>query len=311
MGYPTNPRTFADLPVVNYNQDSVGQPTGVEDPAKVAWRLGVEYDDGPAEFAQLFEHFLADVGGEHVTALLVGQWGGAAYEHKAPVALLAGKAAALPNLRALFLGDMESEECEISWIQHDDITPLVEAYPALEILTVRGGEGLSVSPLRLASLHTLVFESGGLPAGVVRAVAQSDLPAVRHLELWLGTGEYGGDSTVEDLADILAGARLPAITRLGLCDSEIADDVAAAVASAPVVARLEVLDLSMGTLTDRGAQALLAGQPLTHLRELDLEYHFMSTEMMERLRAELAGVRVNVDDRQNEGEFGRFVAVSE
>ena len=53
MGYPTNPPTFADLPVVNYNQDSVGEPIGVDDLAKVAWRLGVEYDDGPDEFAEL------------------------------------------------------------------------------------------------------------------------------------------------------------------------------------------------------------------------------------------------------------------
>ncbi|GAA4600549.1 hypothetical protein GCM10023195_00170 [Actinoallomurus liliacearum] len=37
-------------------------------------------------------------------------------------------------------------------------------------------------------------------------------------------------------------------------------------ASAPVVARLEVLDLSMGTLSDDGATALLSGQPLTHLK---------------------------------------------
>jgi hypothetical protein len=311
MPYPTNPRTFADLPVVNYTKESAGQPTGVDDPAKVAWRLGVDYEDGPAEFADLFTRFLAEVGGGNVTALLIGQWGGAAYEHKAPVALLGERAAQLPNLRALFLGDMESEECEISWIQHDDITPLVEAYPALEVLTVRGGEGLRLRPVRLPALHTLVFESGGLPAGVVRAVGQSDLPAVRHLNLWLGTSEYGGDATVDDLADILAGARLPAITELGLCDAEIADEVAAAVASAPVVARLEALDLSMGVLTDRGARALLAGQPLTHLRELDLEYHFLSVEMMERLKADLPGVRVNVDDRQDEGEFGRFVAVSE
>jgi hypothetical protein len=87
MPYPTNPRTFADLPVVNYTNEPAGQPTGVDDPAKVAWRLGVDYEDGPAEFAELFTRFLSEIGGGNVTALLIGQWGGAAYEHKAPVAL--------------------------------------------------------------------------------------------------------------------------------------------------------------------------------------------------------------------------------
>ena len=81
---------------------------------------------------------------------------------------------------------------------------------------------------------------------------------------------------MEDLAPILAGARLPALKHLGLRDAEIADEVAAALAGAPVVARLETLDLSLGTLSDAGAAALLAGQPLTHLRKLDLHHHFLS-----------------------------------
>jgi hypothetical protein len=305
-------RPFAGLQSVDYTPDSVGKPV-VVDPTAVAWHLEVDYEDAPEQFADLFEHFLADVGGENVTALRVGQWGGAAYENKAPVALLVSKASALPNLRSLHWGDMESEQCEISWIQHDDITPILEAFPALENLIVRGSEGLSVRPVRMTALRGLVFESGGLPAEVTRAIGQSDLPALTHLELWLGVDEYGGSTTVADLAEILGGSRLPAITYLGLCDSEIEDEVAEAVAAAPVVARLEVLDLSMGTLTDRGARALLAGQPLTHLRVLNLDHHWMSTEMMDRLRADLPGVRVSVEDQldvDREG-WGPYVSVSE
>lgn len=301
-----HPDAFGGLLVRTFDADAF-DPSDCD----YAWRLEVDYEDGPEQFAALFDTFLGAVDTTAVTALLVGQWGGAAYDHKLPVRLLAERLPALPNLRALFLGDMVPEECEISWIQHDDITPLVEALPRLEILTVRGGEGLRLRPVRHGGLRRLTFESGGLPAEVVRAVGASDLPNLWHLELWLGTANYGGDTTVADLADLLGGSRLPSLVFLGLQNAEIADEVAAAVAGAPVVARLKSLDLSMGVLSDRGAAALLAGQPLTHLVELVLSHHYLSTAMMERLVAELPGVEVDVSEQLTDDEEDRWIAVSE
>ncbi|WP_316043462.1 hypothetical protein [Actinomadura sp. CNU-125] len=67
----------------------------------------------------------------------------------------------------------------------------------------------------------------------------------------------------------------------------------------------------MGVLTDRGAEALLSGQPLTHLQELDLSHHYLSEPMMARVRDALPGVPIDLSDRHepDEGEF--FVSVSE
>jgi hypothetical protein len=218
----------------------------------------------------------------------------------------------LTNLRALFLGEMTSEECEISWIQQSDVTPLLRAFPRLEVLRVRGGTGLALEPVRHESLRELAFETGGLPGAVARAVGACDLPALRHLELWLGVDEYGGDATVEDLAGVLAGTGLPQLRSLGLMDAEIADLAAEALASAPVVARLERLDLSMGILSDVGALALLGGQPLTHLRALDLSHHYLSEEMSAAMVERLVGVEVDIRDRQVPDEDGdRYVAVDE
>ena len=94
--------------------------------------------------------------------------------------------------------------------------------------------------------------------------------------------------------------------------------MAAALASAPVVSQLTSLSLSMGTLSDEGAAELLQGQPLTHLRELDLSFHFMSDEMMLRIWTALepAGVRVDLTmkhERQADewDEDGRYIAASE
>jgi hypothetical protein len=299
--------TFAGLPIVEYPEGE--RPA---DPATVAWRLeDPEYDGGDV-FAERLAALIAEPWAGQVQALVVGSWG-STYDTPAPIEALADAAHQLTGLRALFVGEMTFDECEISWIRHTDITPLLEAYPRLEVLTVRGADGMDLKPVRHEALRELTFESGGLPAGIVRAVGDCDLPALTKLELWLGTENYGGDATTDELAPILAGTRLPALTTLGLRDAEIADQVAAALASAPVVARLEVLDLSLGMLSDVGAAALLAGQPLTHLRKLDLHHHFISVAVMGRLSEELAmaGVEVDLNDGGDPDDEDRYVAVGE
>jgi hypothetical protein len=247
----------------------------------------------------------------------VGTWAAEMYDVSAEMVVrrLGADVARLPRLRSLFLGDITFEEFEISWIRQTDVTPLLLAFPGLERLRVRGADGLALRPVRHDQLVELALETGGLPAEVARAVGGCDLPRLEHLELWLGTPDYGGDVGVGDLTEILAGARFPRLRYLGLRNAEIADQVAAALATAPVVAQLEVLDLSMGVLTDQGATALLTGQPLTHLRRLDLHHHYLSEELAGRLRQQLtaAGVEVDLSEQEDAGEDDedRYVAVGE
>lgn len=299
---------FAGLPVVNFDPEV--SPSAA--PEAAAWRLSAEYDSSAEDFAALVERFLATVDPAGVRALIIGQWG-EAYETPAPIAPLTDLASRLTGLQALFLGEMTFEECEISWIVQDDITPLIEAYPGLRVLRVRGATGLKLRPVRHSGLRELAIESGGLPAEVVRAVGAGNFPSLEWLELWLGTGDYGGDATVDDLAPILVGDRLPALRRFGPRNAMIANEVAAALADAPIVARLDTLDLSLGALSDTGANALLAGQPLTHLRRLDLRHHYIGAELAARLVAELPGVEVDLTESQQvePGEGRRYNAISE
>nr|WP_155074063.1 STM4015 family protein [Streptomyces taklimakanensis] len=286
----------------------------------VAWRLSCDPydDDSEDDFEPLWDRFLEAVDTSAVRALIIGQWG-EVYERDSSfvVELLTSNTDRFPALEALFVGDLVMEEAEISWIEQSDVTPLLEAYPKLREFGVRGGTGLVFRPVRHERLRTLAFEAGGLPAEVVRAVAESDLPTLSRLELWLGVDAYGGDATVEDLTPILGGERLSALRELGLRNSELQDEIAAAVAGAPVVARLRTLDLSMGTLTDTGAEALLNGQPLTHLTRLDLSHHFLSDAMVTRLQEEFgdSGVDVDLSGQKKADEFDgrewRYVAVSE
>ncbi|MDF9816606.1 STM4015 family protein [Streptomyces sp. SPB162] len=312
--------SFAGLPVHTVTHP-VGPASELPAAGDVAWGLECGYGSD-ITFPDLWRVFLDTVEAERVTALVIGAWWDRDYTSLRPIVdLIVSDASRLPGLRALFLADVEGESCEISWLLMTDITPILEAFPLLEELGVRGGntrdDALVLAPVRHTALRVLRFESGGLPAGVVRAVAASDLPALEHVELWLGVDEYGGDSTVADLAPILAGARFPALRHLGLQNSELQNEIAAAVATAPVVAQLTSLDLSMGVLADEGAAALLAGQPLTHLARLDLSHHYLSDAFMERISAELgaAGVVVDVSGQESaevdEDEEWRYVAVSE
>ncbi|MGW3771148.1 STM4015 family protein [Actinomadura verrucosospora] len=310
--------TFAGLPVHTFD----GEPDGpLPDPGEVAWGVYHHVHDNGAWGAEVPENLdllLKTVGTSKVTHLVIGFWGFSREEFD-PVQWLVDNAGRFPRLRALFLGDILDWECHISWIQNGDISPLFAAFPGLEHFEIRGASDLRFEPLRHERLKALRIESGGLPAEVVRAVAGGDLPALEHLDLWIGSEQHGGSSSAEDFAPFLTGERFPSLKHLGLENGPFQDELAEALASAPVVARLESLSLAMGMLSDQGAEALLSGQPLTHLRSLDLHHAFLSEPMAERLRAALPGVDLDLTDalgepawRDQEWLFSdSYVAVSE
>ncbi|MGV9268038.1 STM4015 family protein [Kitasatospora sp. NPDC003701] len=304
-------REFHGLPVVDFSgeaDEAREQPA----PGAVAWRLAVRYGSRTG-FDELWKAFLDTVDPAGVRALLIGPWWTRDYDSVGDtLATIVGDAERLPGLEALFVADVTYDECEISWLEMSDVTALATSFPRLAELVVRGGNGLALTPFRHDRLRVLRFETGGLPGTVVRAVTGSELPALERLEFWLGADEYGGDSTIDDLAPVLDGSRLPALRHLALANSEYQDEIAAAVAHAPVVARLESLDLSMGVLSDEGAAALLEGQPLTHLRALDLHHHFLTEELQQRLRDALPGVAVDLSEAgRSDDPEDRYVAVAE
>ena len=73
--------------------------------------------------------------------------------------------------------------------------------------------------------------------------------------------------------------------------------------------QLDTLDLSLGTLSDEGGQAILETPQLKRVKQLDLHHHYLSEDMMEKLKAMYPGV--NVDDAEEDDDGHRFIAVSE
>ncbi|WP_435109357.1 STM4015 family protein [Nocardiopsis synnemataformans] len=300
----------------------------IADPGSVAWRLRTELSSshGSGESLQEYMHrFSVLVGQEQVRALVVGNVPDQDFQMRTDevVEALLGLAPKLTGLRALFFGEILQEENEISWIQLCDLAPLVTALPHLEELVVRGGSG--ALDLRLAehpSLRGLTVQSGGLRPDVVRDVCASGLPALEHLELWLGVEEYGGRSTAQDLAPVLSGRAFPRLRSLGLRNTGNLGSWIPVLAEAPVLSSLEVLDLSLGDLTDEGGQALVEAAPaFAHLKRLDLHHHYVSEDVCARIREALPGVEVDLSGREEpevhddedgeEPEIHYYTAVSE
>ncbi|MEV3963716.1 STM4015 family protein [Nocardia sp. NPDC050193] len=316
---------FGGLPVFDFPErldDPAPTGASVDHPEvdMVAWRLAVDWDS-EVPWVDEFDRFLEAMDSTRVRALVVGTWVHGEGDGFEPVDRVLEKLVAardrFPALRSVFLGDITQEENEISWITQGRITDLLDAYPELTEFAVRGSGDLRFPAVRHERLEKFTIQTGGLPAEVVRGVAASDLPELTHLELWLGTPNYDGDTEIADLAPILTGERLPRLRHLALRNSEIQDEVCAALAAAPVVARLESLDVSMGILTDAGSAALLSGQPLNHLKRLDMHYNYLSPEMCARLSATLSPeveLDLDSDDAQSytfDGEEIRYVSVGE
>jgi hypothetical protein len=300
---------FAGKKIVTWEP---GKP--VEKLEESVYRIAKEYD-AEEEWTDLFAQFLEQPNADQVTGLVIGSWSDEVFDDDSSrvIEALVAVRAKLPRLIALFLGDVTFEESEISWIQQSDVSPLFGAYPALQHFRVRGGNGLAPGTIRSDALKSLVVESGGLDASVVRDVLRSELPALEHLELWLGTDNYGATTTMADLEPLFASDLFPNLRSLGLRDSDLEDEIAQAAAHSPLLERVRVLDLSLGVLTDAGAQALVDSPAVLRLEKLDIHHHYCSEEMVARLEG--LGIQVDASDRETPHEWGgeehRYVAVGE
>ncbi|MEU5882552.1 hypothetical protein [Spirillospora sp. NPDC047279] len=306
---------FAGLEVVDF--PSASRPAGERfaaakaDPAAFAWRLRLEAWDGEEAFGDHLARFIGEVDTRAVTALVIGDCWNAGLANDTPDGvrdLLVARAASFPALRALFFGEVVVRETRlISWIPQADVSALLAVFPRLAEFAVRGADAMTLkvggerTAFRLAwnvprhaGLRRLTFQTHRLDPEVVRGVLGSALPNLERLELFLGDG-----AAPEDLAPLLAGA-FPALSHLGLRNAGDTDALVAALSGAPVTAGLASLDLSLGTLTDKGAQMILDTPAFHGLGRLDLHHHYMSEGMTGRLRDGLtaAGVQVDAGDRR-------------
>ena len=293
---------------------AVVHPPGDQGPIGVAFQeleKIVLRDDEPELMLFLVDALLADPQAGTLSALLLGMWGADGCYDPPSVywAKLAEAGPRLTSLTDLFVGDIPQEECEISWISLGDVGPLVSALPSLRHVWVRAsGEAMRLSSLRHGGLRHLTIQSGGLSQRVIDDLTTAELPELRSLVLWLGDGGYGNDIDPATLPALLS--RFPRLLHLGLQNAEEHDTVLEAVIGHPVLRQLKSLDLSMGTLTDRGARLLLESGVLATLSHLNLRHHYITDPaLLTALRA--ACPAVNLDEALQPDDDCIYVEVSE
>lgn len=216
----------------------------------------------------------------------------------------------LPNLQNLFVGDFTWDQTEISWVDLGPADALLAAAPNLKDLKLRGA-GIELRELRHAGLEKLTFETGALPEGTMQAIGRSQLPNLKDLEVWFGSSEYGFAGDPAHLRPLLSGDNHPSLKHLGLQNAEFTDALVPMLVNSPLVARLEALDLSMGTLTDAGAQRLIDDKAaFSHLKALNLDDNFLSDGMVAQLKAAF-GDKVSAKMQKEDYDGYRYVSVGE
>ncbi len=255
-----------------------------------------EYEDGKKNAGTLVADILSDPDLPSVTELVIGCWGDAWDESCQPVIDgLIEHADRFSRVETLFVGDMSYEECEVSWIMQGDYSRLWSAWPDLKGLTIKGSQDLELGEIRHEKLESLEIICGGLPKDVIKSIQSAHLPSLKKLLLYIGVDNYGFDGDADTIRELLAEADFPRLEYLGIVDSEIQDDLTAVVLESEFMGQIHTLDLSCGTLTDKGGQLLLEKLPdFPNIQFLDLHYHYLSDGMMEKLQK--LSVRVDVSD---------------
>lgn len=191
----------------------------------------------------------------------------------------------LPNFKALYIGDYEQHEYRKSKLHVFDIRPILEAFPKLQVLQVRGRFDefiLECQSLQHDHLKTLIIETADLNNQNLEQLCNLKLPALEYFELWLGRQLYDTTS-FDSLTPILSAQSFPNLSYLGLRSCEFTDLLAELIIQSSIIKQLTVLNLSMGNLTDDGAEFLLNCSDINQLHTLDVSMNQLSSAMIERL----------------------------
>jgi hypothetical protein len=320
-GYETS---FANLEVQEFQ---MGQ--ALADPQQFAISVRNDPDDwddpDPTKsFDGRWNALLLTPESAQIEALVIGQWdrgdsvATGETSSQCVVEALVSNRDRFPNLKSLFIGDISAEECQISWLVQSDMSPILRAYPNLELLQVRGGEKLEFKSMddnaRHDHLKALIIETGGLSRAIVHQIYAWEFPALEHLELWFGSEHYGGDCWDRDLPPLLEDLIFPNLTYLGLRNSQFANEMVDMLVRSPLLAGLQVLDLSMGTLTDEGAAKLLDCATIRDLEILNVSESYLSGAMIDQLRSldiEVIATGQREEEDDDDPAYRRYCVVSE
>lgn len=260
-----------------------------------------DYENGK-NAETMVKEILEDPEFPELEELIIGGWGGEFEDDCQPIIDgIIENTDRFSHITGLFVGDMDFEVCEVSWIMQGDYSGLWKAMPQLKELTVKGSMNLTLGAIQHENLESLTIICGGLGKGVLEEISRAKLPSLKKLLLYIGIDDYGFDGNADTVREMLAASDFPKLTYLGITDSEIQDELTEVVLESKYIRQITTLDLSNGTLTDKGGKLLLEKIPgLPNIEKLDLHYHYLSDEMMKKLEDLPLAVDVSEQEEADE-----------
>lgn len=267
-----------------------------------------EYQDETnweGQTVDILEQVFAHPSGRYVVELAFQSNGDPNEDNLQDIIDLIGKKAP-PTVRKITFGDNVDQ---ISWHHTGSLAKMWKGVPNLKTLEIETGD-FDVGKIVAPNLERAIFITGGLSKSCGKGIATGDMPKIKHLEIYYGTDNYGGDCTVKEVLPLLARTDLTKLEYLGLKNSEFADEIARNLKGAKILKGLKTLDLSLGTLTDEGAQALAdAKDSLAHLDVLDLHHNYLTKDGLKLVKG--LAKKVITTEQQEGGEDDRYVAIAE
>lgn len=180
-----------------------------------------------------------------------------------------------PTIRKITFGDNIDQ---ISWHHTGNLAKMWKGVPNLQVLDIETGE-FEVGKMVAPNLEKARFITGGLSKSCGKNIATAEMPKIRHLEIYYGDDDYGGDCSIKEVKPLLERTDLKNLEYLGLKNSMFANEIAKHVGGSKIVKGLKTLDLSLGTMTDEGAKYLAESKDqLKHLEVLDLTRNYLTKE---------------------------------
>lgn len=233
-----------------------------------------------------------------------------------------------PTLRKLHFGDYNyagpsdlsaTGQGEISWYSIGDLSALWPAVPNLRTLITQGGSrestiaevGVQLGALGLPRLQHAEFRSGGLEKETAQSIAAGKFPALERLFIWYGDPNYGGTADADDVQPLLERHDLPHLRHLGLMNAMFTDELPQRLLRCPLLAQLEVLDLSMGCMEGPGVDVFINNaDAFKHLRAIDVSANYLNADQVAALQRALPMV-TSATQRDPERSEYRYPAVGE
>ncbi len=206
----------------------------------------------------------------------------------------------LPNLKALFIGESKENHLGSSQVYIYNILQILQAYPKLELLQVRGKidnenflksnvakyqninrvneASTKIHFFKHSSLKSLVIEAYELWESSLTKLCNLNLPCLEYFELNVKSG-----LNIDSLKHLFSGKSFPNLLYLGIINSYDTNNILKFLIESPLIDNLKVLNLSQGSLSTQEDIDLLKSPKINQLYTLNISENCFRAHMIEQL----------------------------